>query len=137
MAKEQNIDYALRLAYMTLIDGKISVNGVNVPVFKDGADIGNESMYIFIQSVGSTDRSVKIGTDTITSTMFSIYCKGNGMEGTEIEDISAQLLNKIAPYNGFTVPVNSYFRVLKQTVINDITMPVLKKILVHPYMKSK
>lgn len=130
--KEQLVDYALRVGYMTLLDGNITVNGENVPVFRDGAGIGSQERYIFIQSTGNTDNSIKVGKDTISLTQLTIYCKGESVDQTDIEEIAAQVLAIIEPYNGFTVPVNQYFNVKEQAVIADVQSPVLRQDTTSP-----
>ncbi len=132
MPKEQLVDYALRVGYMTLLDGNIAVNGENVPVFRDGAGISSQERYIFIQSTGNTDNSIKVGKDTISLTQLTIYCKGESVDQTDIEDIAAQVLAIIEPYNGFTVPVNEYFEVKEQAVVTDVQSPVLRQDTTSP-----
>ncbi len=124
MAKEENIDYALRVSFYSLLNGNVNVNGQEIPVFNSGS-YTDVDMYIFIQSTGNIDNSIKVGIDTISSTQLTLFAKGDDKDGTEIEDMAAQVLKIIAPYNGFVAPINANFQVKRQSVMSDIQIPVM------------
>lgn len=126
MAKEKNIDYALRVGYMSLLDGNTTINGEVIPWFKEGAAIGSEDIYGFIQSVGGVEDNSKASIDTITNIQISLFAKGEELDGTEIEDLTAQVLDIVEPKRGFRVPINSNFNIVEQKVISSNNIPVVR-----------
>ena len=126
MSLNQDIFYSLRKAYYTLLDGNITLDGVTIPVFAQGQQVAGNK-YILIQNVSSVDRSIKVGTTTTTSMQITIFCKGDELVGNEHEDIGAQVLAIIAPYNDFKVDLSPNFYNIDQRVATDYPMPIFAR----------
>lgn len=124
-ALTDDIFYSLRVAYRAALLNQITVNGVVVPVYASIKQISSTAnMYILIQAQSSADSSTKVTTDSSTLVQLSIYASGADLTGNEHELIGSQVLQIIAPYPNYKLPLNANFHNVQQTVITDQIMPV-------------
>ena len=123
MALNKDIYYSLRVAYYGLLNGNISLNGSAIPIYAQGQQVSGNA-YVFIGSVNNRYQSPKTTITSTATIQLSIFVKGDELTGNEHEDIAAQILAIVEPYNGFKVPINGNFYIERQQVVSDNTMPV-------------
>lgn len=126
MALNKDIYYSLRVAYYSLLNGNIFLNGSALPIYAQGQQVGGNA-YVFISSINNRYQSPKTTITSAATIQLSIFVKGDELTGNEHEDIAAQILEIIEPYNGFKVPINGNFYIEKQQVVSDNTMPVFSR----------
>src|SRR5690606_24891422 len=79
--------------------------------------------YILVESRDSTSVNPKNALVTLTNIQLSIFAKADNLIGNEHEEIAAQVVNIIEPYNGFTVPINSNFKIIEQKIVFNNNLP--------------
>lgn len=122
---DEDIFYALTVAYRSALNGNITIDGNIVPIYGATKQISsNANVYVLIQAQSSADSSTKVTTDSSTLVQISIYAKGGSLSGNEHQNIGSQVLQIIAPYPNYKLPLNANFHNVQQTVITDQIMPV-------------
>lgn len=121
---EKDVFYAIRVGLIALLDGNITINGEDVPVYAAGQQVSGDK-YILIENISSLDNSPKTLKCTKTSIQLSLLCKGDDLVGNEIEDMASQVLAIVDPYRGYKLPINANFNVESQKV-DDNVIPVFK-----------
>ena len=99
-----DINYSLRVAYMTALDG---ISGV--PVFYQGVP-SNQSPdnYIVFRGINNADASTINSSDTVTSITIEIhtYKDDGSINGVSADMISREVLNRIYPNSQFNLTID-------------------------------
>lgn len=118
-----DINRPLRKAYMALLDGNLSYNTVNVPVYNQFEQIGtNDDYYVLFTQQNNTDVSTKQSFDNSSSVQLTITTKQQLNNSGEAADlIGAQIKQLIYPSrNEFPLNVEG-FQVHNTRMVNDFT----------------
>lgn len=100
-----NVNLQLRSAYHQMLNGNVTVNGSNVPMFYLNVTEGDPDLYILLSSIQVTESpGSKCSTMTDNSLVFTVYSRYEKNSGAEVDLVVDQLLAIIFPTVSTVVP---------------------------------
>lgn len=114
----RDINLQLRQKYYEKINGQITIEGEDVPVYYLFVPEGYPKFYIVVQSINSTGQESKNDQDRQTTIQFLISSRLKNNSGFEVDQIADQLLNLVYPNRNTIIE-----GCLSMELVSDLTIP--------------
>jgi hypothetical protein len=113
---------SVRKAYYATLS-TIQYEGVSVPVFWNQLPTTiSPGIYIIFSNIRNNDQSNKGASVTQTSVTVSVYTNSlKYNDGTAVEFVANEVLNRIYKSPQFKLPLDTFFQVIQTRLTSDIT----------------
>lgn len=91
--------YLLRKAYFQTLNGSLTFNSINVPVYDDIMWLGNsDNLYVLMTQNSSTDRSTQQSFSSEEEFQIQIVQLGTKVNKQVLDNVANQIFSKVLPY---------------------------------------